>query len=83
MLTRRVGRGLHDRNRITLVCWPLTTGRYSVAPTCCPLMIDSYGVERPDNPTSRRACMRRGETTGCNGLHTVEDIIYYTRLVAP
>jgi hypothetical protein len=83
MLTRHVGRGLQDRSRTTPVRWPLTAGRYSVAPTCYPLTIDIYSARRLDNPTLRRACTRRGETTECDNLHTFEDIIYYTRPVAP
>jgi hypothetical protein len=75
--------GLQDPNRTTLVRWPLAAGRYSVAPTCCPLTMDSYSVGRLDNPAPRHASTRRGKTTGRDGLHTVEDIICYTRQVAP
>jgi hypothetical protein len=73
--------GLQDRNRTTPIHWPLTEGRYSVAPTCYPLTMDSYSVERPENPASRRACTQRGETTVCDDLHNIEDIICYIRQV--
>jgi hypothetical protein len=75
--------GQQDRNRTTPVRWLLTTGLYSVAPTCCPLTIDNYSAGWPDNPAPRCACTRRGEATGRDGLHTVEDIICYTRQVVP
>jgi hypothetical protein len=45
--------------------------------------MDSYSAGRPDNPVPRRACTRRGETTGRDGLYAVEDIICYTKQVAP
>jgi hypothetical protein len=75
--------GLQDHNRITLVCWPLTASRYSVALTYCPLTMDSYSAGRPDNPASCHTCTRRGEMIGRDGLYTVEDIICYTRQVEP
>jgi hypothetical protein len=75
--------GLRDHNRTTPVRWPLVVGRYSVASTCCPLTMDSYSVGWPDNPALRCACTQRGETTGRDNLHTVEDIICYTWQVAP
>jgi hypothetical protein len=46
-------------------------------------MMYNYSVERPDNQVPRRACTRRGKTTGCDDLHTIEDVICYTRQVAP
>jgi hypothetical protein len=69
--------GLQDSNRTMPIPWPLAASRYSVAPTCCPLTMDSYSTGRPDNPVTYHACTRRGETTGHDGIHTVEDIICY------
>jgi hypothetical protein len=54
-----VSRGLQDHNRTTPIRWPLVAGRYNIAPTCCPLTIDSYNAERPDNPAPHRACTWR------------------------
>jgi hypothetical protein len=71
--------GLQDRNRTTLVHRPLVAGRYSVALTCWPLTMDSYSAGWSDNPMPHNTCTRRGETTGCDGLHTIEVIIRYTR----
>jgi hypothetical protein len=73
--------GLQGRSRTTSIHWPLTAGRYSVAQTCCPLTMDSFSVGRPDNPASRRAYTQRGETTVCDDLHNIEDIICYIRQV--
>jgi hypothetical protein len=75
--------GLQDCNKTMLVHWPLAAGRYSVVPTYCLLMIDSYSARRLDNLVLRRACTQHGKTTGHDDLHTVEDIICYTRQVAP
>jgi hypothetical protein len=37
--------GPRNHNRTTPVHWPLATGHYSLAPTCCPLTMDSYSAD--------------------------------------